>query len=83
MKHADMAYALPNVLRVLFLDCTRQQVEFLPYSFIESLKDGVVFSPKYESRVKHYGPVHVVVMMNQNPDMDKLSEDRYRIITTD
>lgn len=78
-KHADMAYALPETLRVLFLDCTRQQVEHLPYSFLEAVKDGMVFSSKYESRLKTYGRVHVVVFMNQPPNLTALSEDRYQI----
>jgi len=78
-KHADMAYALPHVLRVLFLDCTRKQVEYMPYNFMEECKDGYVFSNKYESCVKKYPPMHVVVLMNQMPDMDALSEDRYDI----
>lgn len=76
-KHADMAYALPPVLRVLFLDCTRKQVEYMPYTFMEELKDGYVFSNKYESCVKKYGPMHVVVMMNEDPDERALSIDRY------
>ena len=79
-KHADMAYALPPVLRVLFLDCTRKQVEYMPYTFMEECKDGYVFSNKYESCVKKYPSMHVVVLMNQMPDMDALSADRYNII---
>jgi len=79
-KHSDMAYALPNILRVLFLDCTRQQVEHLPYTFLEQLKDGLVFSNKYESVVKRYSDIHVVVLMNMLPDMTLLSADRYVII---
>lgn len=79
-KHADMAYALPNELRVVFLDCTRKQVEYIPYTFMEELKDGLVFSNKYESCVKRYSNVHVVVLMNQDPDMQALSQDRYEII---
>lgn len=78
-KHADMAYALPDNLRVLFLDCTRTQLDHLPYSFLESVKDGMVMSSKYESCMKTYGPVHVVVLMNQMPDMNALSVDRYSI----
>lgn len=80
MKHADMAYALPPNLRVLFLDCTRKQVEYLPYTFLEECKDGYVFSSKYESCMKRYDNMHVVVLMNQDPDMDALSKDRYNII---
>lgn len=79
-KKADMAYAMPDEVRVLFINCTREQVEYLQYTFLESCKDGRVFSTKYESRVKRYEPMHVVVMMNQMPDMTKLSPDRYQII---
>lgn len=76
-KHADMAYMLPCTLRVLFLDCTRKQVEFMPYTFLEELKDGYVSSTKYESRIKKYNKMHVVVLMNQYPDPIALSLDRY------
>lgn len=83
-KKADMAYALQDQLRVLFLNVTRtsdsKNHEYL-YSFVESVKDGMVFSPKYESRMKYYDKVHVVVMMNQEPNMDLLSSDRYDIIS--
>lgn len=79
-KHADMAYTLPDKVRTLFLDCTRQQLEYLPYTFLEELKDGYVMSTKYECRIKEYPPMHVFVLMNQFPDMEKLSADRYNII---
>ncbi|AXQ65795.1 MAG: putative viral replication protein [Cressdnaviricota sp.] len=79
-KKADMAYALNPEITTLFVNCTRQQVEFLNYSFLESVKDGMVFSTKYESGIKKMQKCHVVVMMNQDPDMEKLSMDRYKII---
>ncbi|AIF71512.1 replication-associated protein [McMurdo Ice Shelf pond-associated circular DNA virus-5] len=80
-KKADMAYALNTDLRVLFLNVTRQQVEHLQYSFLEAVKDGSVWSPKYESRTKHLTQIpHIVVMMNQDPDFQLLSKDRYHTI---
>ena len=79
-KHADMAYLVPQPLRTLFLDCTRSQVEYMPYTFLEEMKDGYLMSTKYESCVKKYDKVHVVVLMNQFPDTTALSEDRYVII---
>lgn len=79
-KKADMAYALETTKRVLFINVTRQQVEHIQYSFIESVKDGLVFSPKYESGMKYLPKMHVVVLMNQEPDMTLLSKDRYKII---
>lgn len=78
-KHADMAYVVPPMVRVLFLDCTRTQVEFMPYTFLEELKDGYVMSTKYECCQKTYEKMHVVVLMNQFPDMEKLSADRYDV----
>lgn len=85
-KKADMAYALQDDLKVLFLNVTRTTEEknhdYL-YSFVESVKDGMVFSPKYESRMKYYDKVHVVVMTNSEPNYDLLSSDRYDVIYLD
>lgn len=80
-KRSDMAYMLPMSLRVLFLDAPRaKQSEFIQYDFLEDLKNGRVFSPKYESVMKTYAPMHIVVCMNEEPDRTKLSADRYRVI---
>jgi len=82
-KHSDMAYQLPLILRVLFLDCTRKQLEYLPYTLLEELKDGYVSCGKYESCVKRYSAMHVVVLMNEYPDKTSLSRDRYSVYTID
>lgn len=80
-KKNDMAYALDPTIRVLFMDAPRsKQGEFIMYDFLEDVKNGFVFSSKYESRVKRLDRVHIVVMMNEKPDMTKLSEDRYHLI---
>jgi len=79
-KKADMAYALNPAIKTLFVNITRTQNEFFNYSFIESVKDGMVFSTKYESGLKRLGNVHVVVLMNQEPDMNALSQDRYAFV---
>lgn len=82
-KKADMAYALRESIRVLFLNITRtsdsDKNDYL-YSFIECVKDGMIFSPKYESRMKYLPKCHVVVMMNDLPKRNLLSADRYSII---
>lgn len=80
-RKVDMAYTLNELLKVIFMDAPRsKQGEYIQYDFLEELKDGFVFSSKYESRNKTYEPMHVVVNMNENPDMSKLSRDRYDII---
>jgi len=79
-KKADMSYILDPLIRVLFIDAPRsKQGEFLQYDFLEDVKNGYVFCSKYESRIKQLGPTHVVVFMNEEPDMNKLSADRYVI----
>lgn len=79
-KKADMAYMLDPLIRVLFIDAPRsKQGEFIQYDFLEDVKNGYVSSPKYESRVKQLAMCHVVVFMNEEPDMYKLSTDRYEI----
>lgn len=80
-KKADMAFTLKNDVRVLFLDAPRsKQGDFIQYDFLEDVKNGYVFSGKYESKMKILAKVHVVVNMNEYPDMSKLSRDRYNII---
>jgi len=80
-RKADMCYALRTDIRVLFVDAPRsKQNEFLQYDFFEEVKNGLVFSSKYESRIKYLGKVHVVVLMNEQPDHTKLSRDRYKVI---
>lgn len=81
-KKADLAYCINQTSRVIFLDAPRcKQNEFIFYDFLEELKNGYIFSGKYESRFKALRKLHVVVLMNEYPDMEKLSQDRYNIIT--
>lgn len=81
-KKADMSYVVSEDCRVFFLDCPRsKQGDFIQYDFLEELKNGYVFSPKYESKIKKLSTPHVVVMMNELPCMEKLSADRYSITT--
>jgi Putative viral replication protein len=80
-KKADMNYALETSIRVLFIDAPRsKQGVFIQYDFLEEVKNGFIASYKYESRCKRMNACHVVVMMNEMPDLSKLSQDRYRIV---
>lgn len=80
----DLSHAFNEDSRVVFLDVPRAKVEYFPYDFLESLKNGYVFSMKYDSHMKFFAPCHVVVFMNEPPNEAKLSIDRYDItILTD
>lgn len=75
-KLADLAFALDDDVKILIMDCPRSRELVFPYSFLEDVKDGRVFSTKYESVTKHLGQVHVVVFANFLPEFGKLSADR-------
>jgi len=62
------------------MDCPKSRTEMLQYDFVEAVKNGMVFSPKYESRMKFLPPYHVVVFMNEFLDTTKLSKDMYNIV---
>lgn len=76
-KRDDMAFELDETVKILIIDVSRAMSKFINYQFLEDVKDGRVFSPKYESYTKRFDSPHLVVMMNENPDEKVLTEDRY------
>lgn len=80
-KRDDLAHAIDETCSVFFFDIPRGGMEFLQYNVLEMLKDGMVFSPKYNSRSKEMkGKVHVVVLCNELPDRTKMSRDRFDVM---
>jgi len=81
-RREDIAYAIDERKSVFLFDLPRSTSEFLQYAILEQLKDGLIFSNKYMSQMKVLSTEtsHVVVFMNEYPDMTKLSADRYKII---
>lgn len=81
-KVADMAMLVDVNADIFIIDCPREATDFVQYRIMEELKDGYVSSPKFHSTtlVLRKSPVHVVVFMNDDPDMSKLSADRYQVV---
>ncbi|AXH75500.1 MAG: putative viral replication protein [Persevirus pectis] len=80
-KRDDLAFCIDVTKRIFLFNVPRGGMEYLQYTILESLKDRVVFSPKYWSQTKILlKKCHVVVFCNEHPDMDKMSPDRYQII---
>ncbi len=80
-RRDDLAHVVKIQTKVFLVLVPKNQMEYLQYSVLEQIKDRLVFSPKYNSEVKRllHTP-HVVVFSNEDPDYDKLTEDRYDII---
>lgn len=78
-KHLDLAYLLQRS-RCYIMDCPRGSSDYIPWTFIESLKDGMVQSTKYEPILKEFPIPHVIVFMNIPVPENVLSADRVKTI---
>jgi len=67
----------PNVI---ILDIPREKLEYTIYSTLEMLKNGHVYSGKYEGGKLIFPHPHVFVFANAPPLDGKLSADRCRVI---
>ena len=78
-KSADLKFAY-NGENIVMFDLSRSIENIFNYKALESLKNGAMFSPKYESKSKVYSIPHVFVFANWKPDMIRLSLDRWKIV---
>lgn len=76
-KSADIAHALDNP-KIVVWDLSRSLEEHVNYGVMEDVKNGVIFSPKYESGTKIFPIPHVVVFSNFPCPSGKFSDDRIR-----
>lgn len=65
--------------KIVILNLSRQSEGAFSYASVESIKDGLVFSGKYEGGSKLFPKPHIVVFANWMPDLSKLSLDRWDI----
>ncbi len=75
----DAAYAWQGERYVVF-DFTGETSERINYSMIEAIKNGVIFSNKYNSRTKTFTNPAVLCLMNKRPLAKKFSNDRYQLV---
>jgi hypothetical protein len=79
-KVTDMAFAYKGESAVFF-DVSRTMAENVKHlaQFAEQLKNGNIFSTKYESRTKMFKPPHVVFFANIMPPSGMWSADRLKL----
>jgi hypothetical protein len=66
--------------RIVLFGLPRSSEDFVSYDAIESCKDGIFFSGKYESGMCVFAPPHILIFANFKPDLSKLSSDRWNVI---
>ncbi len=64
-------------VNVVVFSLTRFHGNKIAYIALEGIKDGMFFSPKYESGMCVFNPPHVLVFANAAPDLRSLSADRW------
>ena len=80
-KRDDMAYMIDETKRIFLFDVAREQMSYLQYAILEQVMNRMIFSPKYQGKVKILlKKPYVAVFCNEDPNMDVLSADRYNII---
>jgi hypothetical protein len=75
----NMLAKFPNKRELILVDCPRSQQDYINYGALEQIKNGLVFSGKYEGAQLVFNCPHVVVFANQEPDFEKMSRDRWFI----
>ena len=78
----DVAYALNPEKKIFVFDMTRAVEPKMSLQIFESIKNGIVFSGKYESGTKIVAGAKVVVMANWFNELheSQLSVDRFMIL---
>lgn len=80
-RSMDAFYSV-DTPRIVVFDLTRSSNQTSNpafYETLESIKNGLLFSAKYESKAKIFDSPHLFIFSNNEPDRSMLSEDRWNI----
>jgi len=64
---------------IIIIDIPRSMINYVSWGGIEKIKDGLFYSGKYEGGQCVFNCPHVVCFANSAPNMELLSEDRWRV----
>ncbi len=68
-----------GVPRIILLDIPRSNIDYINYGAIEQLKNGMMYSGKYEGGICIFPTPHVIAFANECPDITAMSKDRWVI----
>lgn len=66
-------------LNLILFHFTRSYENYVSYDAIESVKDGIFFSEKYECKTIRINTPHIFCFSNFPPNIEKLSLDRWNV----
>lgn len=83
-KHSDIMHLVAQTnmekTKIVIIDVPRDNGNMVSYKAIEAIKNGMIFSGKYETKTKLFNSPHVIIFANEPPDEDRLSKDRWHIV---
>lgn len=83
IKNSIIAHLEHSPLEILVINVPRTNEAHVSYAAIEEIKDGLIYSGKYEGGFANIEHPHVIVISNFYPEKWRLSEDRWNIINLD
>lgn len=66
--------------KIIIMDVPRTALDYINYGALEQLKNGLIYSGKYEGGQVVFPCPHVIIFANKLPDKYKLSKDRWNIV---
>jgi len=80
VKHTVSEWIEKNgEIDIILWDLPRTMEDYVSYSAIEELKNGIFHSGKYESKMVLFNSPHVIIFANFPPRESALSADRWKI----
>lgn len=81
-KANDMFHMISKTAhrKIIIVDCPRSNKDYMNYGAIEQIKNGHLFSGKYDGEQVLFNVPHVIVFANDEPDYEKMSMDRWDVI---
>lgn len=81
-KGTDVAHGIAKAKhkKIILIDVPRTVIDYVPYGTIENIKNGLVFSGKYDSEQLVFNSPHVICFANSEPKIAAMSLDRWKII---
>lgn len=67
----------------IIIDVPRDNGNNISYKSVESIKNGMIYSPKYEGGYKLFNSPHIIIFANEPPQYERLSADRWNVKNID
>lgn len=82
MFHAILKYKVKHKRgpKLVIVDCPRSSLDYFNYGAIEQIKNGLLFSGKYDGDMCVFNTPHVITFANTPPNWDMMSRDRWHVV---